>query len=287
MHGNLFLHAATVTQSHAKLHGVLALLLVSLSAAPTSGRFVLEVSGVPVAELRVCSDGTQYTYEATHFLDEGPAESSFTFVLAELTAPPEVLTLLTRPAVGCRDVTEERTGKHESLCVDAGDTGTIDGQRYTARYDAQGRLASITIGPVRWTATSRPTAPPAQGPFARGVAVPEGSSRLEPAVKGARWWTRPPLGIAAPEDVGRTRCLLLARRALEGHPERRLAVGLIIEAGRAYPHAWVVEGNRALDPSVEKDDEVLQRRRYLEVPRGKSGLFFLQLFEGTQRVVKQ
>lgn len=266
---------------------MVALLLLSLAAAPTSGRFVLEVSGVPVAELRVFSDGTQYTYEATHFLDEGPAESRFTFVLRELTAPPEVLTLLTRPAVGCRDVTEERTKKHESLCVEAGDTGTIDGQRYTARYDAKGRLAEITVGPAHWTATSSPTAPPAQSPFAKGVAVPEGASRLEPAVKGARWLTLAPVGIAPPEDVGRTRCLLLARRALEGHPARRLAVGLVIEDGRAYPHAWVVEGNRALDPSVEADDEVLQRRRYLEVPREKSGLFFLQLFEGTQRVVKQ
>jgi hypothetical protein len=66
---------------------------------------------------------------------------------------------------------------------------------------------------------------------------------------------------------------------------RRLAVGLVVEDGRAYPHAWVVEGDRALDPSVLPGDAVLRGRRYLEVPHAGSGAFFLALFDGQVTVV--
>jgi hypothetical protein len=268
---------------------VLPVLLLVLTAGPASGRFVLEVGQVPVAELRVTSDGARYSYEATHFLDEGPSKSRFDFVLSELAAEPEVLALLTRPKAGCRDVLEERTKKLEALCVDDGPevTGTLARERFTARYGRDDQLVDIVVGAAHWHAASTTTTPPAVSPFTKGVAVPEGRLRLEPEVKGATWLAHSPEGIGNPEDVGRTRCLLLARRALEGHPKRRLAVGLVIEAGRAFPHAWVVEKDRALDPSVEGDDEVLAQRRYLEIPREKSGSFFLQLFEGTQRLVKK
>jgi hypothetical protein len=64
-------------------------------------------------------------------------------------------------------------------------------------------------------------------------------------------------------------------------------VGLVIEDGRAFPHAWVVEGARALDPSVPELDPVLRSRRYLEIPRERSGAFFLQLFDGAVKLVKR
>ncbi len=265
------------------------LLLAALAATPVSGRFVLEVEGLPVAELRVTSDGARYVYEATHFLDEGPAETRFEFALATLPAPPEVLTLLSRPAPGCREVLEERTRALETLCVEGparkAVTGTIAGDRFVAHYDAKHALRDIKVGSASWRAVSTATTPPLESPFTRGVAVEEGALRLEPAVAGARWLTTAPLGVGSEDELGRARCLVLSRRALEGHPQRRLAVGLVIEAGRAFPHAWVVEADRALDPSVAAGDEVLQRRQYLELPKARSGVFYLQLFDGAVKLV--
>lgn len=258
-------------------------LLLSLAAAPVDARFVLEVAGAPVAELRVTSDGARYVYDATHFLEEGPASHRVELTLSELPAPPEVLALLTVPALGCRDVFEENGRQLEQLCVKARHrgqvTGTLAGAPFVATY-ARGALQEIKVGSARWLAAPRPVTPPPESPFARGLAVPTGPLRLQPEVKGARWLTRAPRGLAQPGEAGRDRCLVAARRALAGHPERRLAVGLVVEAGRAFPHAWVVEGDVALEPSVEPGDEVLARRQYLELPAERSGRLFLELFDG-------
>ena len=42
----------------------------------------------------------------------------------------------------------------------------------------------------------------------------------------------------------------------------------------------VTTAKGAEDPSVLPDDEVLTRRRYLEVPVAQSGDFYLRLFDG-------
>lgn len=263
---------------------MLLLVLSTLAATPVDARFVLEVAELPVAELRVTSDGARYTYRATHFLEEGPAEANLTFTLAELPAPPEVLTLVTRPAPGCRDVYEERRGVLEKLCV-AGGTGTVKGtlgvEPFVAHYDREARLLDIKVGSAQWRAATTSAQPPPESPFVRGVAVPLGALTFEPPIAGARWMKAEGIG----DDAARARCLVLARRALEGHPERRLAVGLVIEGARAFPHAWVMEGARALDPSVAPGDERLATRQYVEVPRAQSGRFYLQLFDGAVKLV--
>ena len=118
----------------------------------------------------------------------------------------------------------------------------------------------------------------------QGLEVPPGELQVEPAVPGSRWLTVPPLGIGKVDHVGRARCLVLAREEAERRPKARVAVGLVVEEGRAYPHAWIVDGADAFDPSVLPQDSVLAQRRYLEVPRERSGAFFLQLFEGAVRL---
>lgn len=267
---------------------MLALVVTLLAAAPVQGRFLLEVSGLPVAELRVSVRGQRYVYEATHFLEEGPREHRTELTLTPTTPMPEVLALLRRPAPGCRDVLEERSGRTEELCVTAGAStkvsGTLDGTAFEADYELTGALARISVGAAHWVAVTRPSRPPLESPFVRGVAVPTGATKLSPPFPGARWLAHAPEGIGAEDRVGRARCLVLAREAQARRPGARLSVGLVVEGDRAYPHAWLTEGEAATDPSVLPGDPVLSSRRYLEVPAAQSGTFFLQLFDGALRL---
>jgi hypothetical protein len=270
-----------------------ALTLALIVTAYDPARFVLEVTGIPVAELRIGVEGGRYLYATTHFLEEDPAPTQKTFELRQWPLPFEVMELSVRPLPGCRDVTEERSAVVERLCVDhetspgAEVTGTLAGQRFVAQYDAHSKLSDITVGASHWVAVKGPTRA-ALNPFAKGVPVPSGPLALSPHVPGARW-VKTVRGIGAVGSVGRARCLPLARAAVKepGHRARRIAVGVVIEGGRAYPHAWVVEHGLDLDPSVLAQDQALTSRRYLEIPRPDSGAFFLRLFDGTVRLVKR
>lgn len=267
---------------------VIALVLSVLAAAPLEARFVLEVGALPVAELRVSVDGERYLYQSTHFLEEGPRAHRVELSLGNDAPTPEVLALLRQPAPGCRDVLEERTRVLERLCVErsrgAEVTGTIAGEAFTARYDDAGKLVEIKVGSAHWFAVERPVTPPSQSPFVIGVPVPPGALQLEPAEPGARWLPRAPLGVGLPDSAGRVRCLVLAREEVSRRPGAKVAVGLVVEEGRAYPHAWVTQGSSAFDPSVLKGDPILAKRRYLEVPVERSGRFFLRFFDGAVRL---
>lgn len=266
---------------------MLAVVASLLAAAPAQARFALEVAGLPVAELRVTVSNNVYVYESTHFLEEGPRERRVEIELKEGAPQPEVLTLLRRPKTGCRDVLEERDRKLEKLCITrsvAGEvTGTIEKETFTASYDATDALTSITVGSARWIAVPQAVRPPAQSPFVQGVAVPPGALRLEPPVEGARWLSKAPIGVGT--EGRRARCLILAREEAARRPGATVSVGLVIEDGRAYPHAWVTQKNAAFDPSVLAGDPILEKRRYLELPKAKSGDFYLRLFDGAARLV--
>lgn len=255
-------------------------LLLFLAAAPVDERFVLEVSGFPLAELHVRVDGEAWVYESTHFLEEGPQQRVTRLALNKGT--PEVLALLTPPAPGCQEVVEERTEANEKLCVAKSNatsaSGTLNDAKFTARY-AKGTLSEITVGSARWKRVLEPARPDAsENPFVKGVPAP--GLKLTPAFAGAKWLDKNPIGTGDDENVGRTRCLVLARRVVDSAPGAKVSVGLVVENGRAYPHAWVTTPTGAQDPSVLPGDEVLKTRRYLEVPVDKSGDFFLKLFDG-------
>jgi hypothetical protein len=79
--------------------------------------------------------------------------------------------------------------------------------------------------------------------------------------------------------------LILAREEVAKKPGAEVALGLVIEDGRAYPHAWVTTKGVATDPSVIKGDPILETRRYLELPKAKSGDFYLRFFDGAARLV--
>lgn len=262
-------------------------MLSLLAAAPLEARFVLEVGSIPVAELRISVKGERYCYDATHFLEEGPREHHVELKLGNGPVP-EVLALVRRPQPGCRDVLEERTRAVEQLCVERSEgtevTGTIAGEAFVATYDGSESLTAITVGSARWAAAPKPVTAPIESPFVRGVKVPAGELVLDPPLTGATWLSRTPVGIGKAGTVGRVRCLVLARSEASRMPQATVSVGLVIEDGRAFPHAWVTQHGKAFDPSVLPDDPILSSRRYLEIPRAMSGAFFLRFFDGAERL---
>ncbi|GMU62855.1 MAG: hypothetical protein AMXMBFR34_46180 [Myxococcaceae bacterium] len=271
-----------------------ALLTLCVGAAPQ--RWLLTVDGVPLAELRVSVDGRAYRYESTRFLEEGPAERLLDFTLDEAGRvdglTPEVLALASRPGLGCQQVFEELRRAPEELCVNrregATDTGQLAGQPYSARYDARGKLATLTLGKARFEARAAPTTlpPPEANPFTRGFPLEgtAGPAALEPPLGGARRLDKPPRGAGDAESVGRVRCLIAARRYVASHPKAEVVLGLVLEDGRAWPHAWVRELGVEVDPSVAPGDAVLKARQYLALPPGEAGRVYLELLDGTRRV---
>ncbi|MEW6432050.1 MAG: hypothetical protein AB1730_11135 [Myxococcota bacterium] len=271
-----------------------SLLALCLAAAPQ--RYLLTVGGAPMAELRVEVDGRSYRYASTHFLEEGPAERQLAFTLDEAGQVhglvPEVLALARLPAKGCTEVLEEVRRAPERLCIDSvrgrAVTGTLAGKAFSATYDARGALASLTLGAARWDATRTPaTAPPPDAnPFTRGFPVEgeAGVAQLVPNLPGVRRLSTPPEGGADEATVGRARCLVAARQAVTQTPGATLVLGLVVEGGRAWPHAWVRVQGRDVDPSVLPGDTALETRQYLALPDGAAGRVYLELLDGTRTV---
>lgn len=259
--------------------------MAMLAAAPATSRYVLEVGELPVAELRITVDADRYVYISRRFFDEDAGEKSRTFSLQRLPARPEVLALSSQPVVGCADVFEERTGKLEKLCTDTVDdgmvSGTLDGEAFSARYDGRGALTEITVGHARWRRVETSVAA-SENPFSLGVEAPRGANALVPAPSGVRWLQRAPRP-GAKDVVPRARCLVLARAAVKESPGRRVAVGLVIDGERAFPHAWVVEGAAEFDPTIGTP---VPGRRYVEFPREDSGRLYLALFAGSLKLAK-
>lgn len=270
-------------------------LALLLAAAPSlHARYLMTVEDVPLAELRVALEGREYVYESTHFLEEGDKARRLTFTLDESGRVdglvPEVLALLRPPGKGCADVLEEVRRRREKLCVTGEQPdlrlGTLDDVPFTARY-AKGRLVAIELAAAKWTASDEPARRGAAQPFIDGYAVEGDGPRvsLEPAVKGALVLKRSPTGTGTDSTVGRERCLVAARKALAAHGEgAELVLGLVLEDGRAFPHAWFRQGDQHFDPSVLRGDEVLAKRVYVSFPRELAGRLYLELLDGKRTV---
>jgi hypothetical protein len=272
--------------------GVAAQLLV-LAAGAVEARFLVSVAGVPQASLQVSERAGVYRYQALAVLEDGEARFERAWTLADGGVEglvPEVLALLAPPARGCGPVREERSGRAETLC--AGPLrggrveGTLDGVAFTAAY-AGGQLAAVAVGPVRFERVrDAPALPEGRpGPFVEGFEVAAGPSgpRLAPPLPGAGR-----VRVEAAEGPGsRRRCLAVAREAVARDPSLQLVLGLVVEGGRAWPHAWVRRGGRHLDVTLgAADGPVLARRSYLELPREAAGQVYLELLDGRRRLVR-
>lgn len=267
------------------------LLLLLLAAAPEQARYLFELDGVPVGTVQLSLDGPQYRYVSTHAYRRITAERADAFTLGAGKPTPEGYWLWHKPAAGCVDGITELSSQTGPLCaVDVGVrevTGTTLGKPFTARYDASNLLEELTLGPAHFVRTQRVLE--AGKPYAKGFAL-EGKGKtleLAPAAEGTRWLSLAPRGTATKPLAHDDTCLEAARTFVAEHPGYRLALGVVVEKGRAYPHAWAVsETEGDVDPTAKlsKHKKPAPNTAYLELPRAEVAQLYLDLLEGKRRL---
>jgi hypothetical protein len=255
------------------------LALLTLTAAPERWSFVMRVGGVPVSLVTLAREGLTYTWVQTRVFRDREAVQHSSGPWRD-DAPPEVWWLSQRRAAGCRTVTEEARGVPEEVCVEPRG-GTIAGVRFTAAWAATGGLEWLELPDgVRFEAGDVPLE--AADLFHAGFAVTGAGPRLTlaPALPGAQVLAR------APTPSGRDTpgaCLDEARAAVARDAGLTLVLGVVVEAGRAFPHAWVRRGEVHEDPSLLAP---APGRQYLALPPAQAGQVYLELLAGRRAVVR-
>lgn len=261
---------------------VTLLLSMLVTAAPL--RLVQSVQGVPVGVIELVEEKGSITYRAEHVF-RGEArrfERSWPVKTKDLESELQVLS---RRRPGCFDVREERTEKVERLCVDARGEGSIDDVRIRVRWDDAGALRSVDVLGVGDSVVSRFERSDAKldaraDVFGAGFPV----SGEGPVVSLLPRADTKVVVVEGVESRVETSCLPAARTWAAAHDGSAVQLGLVLEAGRAWPHAWVrrAEGT-FVDPTVERDADVLARRVYVTLP---SADLFLELAAGARRVIR-
>lgn len=268
-----------------------ALLALALAASPV--RLVQVVQGVPVGVLEVSVRRGQLHYQAHHVFREASRRFEVSWPVDGNGRDAdglesELLALATFQGPGCRDVREERTGKRERLCLSADGSGQLDGVSLRVLRGPGGALEAVELVDAQGAVLTRfersaSQAPAFGDPFGDGFPV-----RGEGAVVTLR-----PLAAArqvevdgvAPGERSSASCLTAARSAVQASGGT-VAVGVVVEAGRAWPHAWVERDGRSLDPTLVHDDPALAQRLYLRFPDADAGRLYLELAAGGRQVVR-
>lgn len=270
-----------------------------LAAAPgaQSAQYDFFLGGAPAGQVTLTREAGQFTWRSRHDFARGPRTRTFTLsVDSEGRTPegnlPEGLWLWTRPKRGCVGGVDEVTGRTGPLCAEAerggAVRGTALGQPFTARYDALGQLKSLELGAARFERSTRPP-PEGEEPFARGFPV-EGTGPVvvvEPAAEGVYQLARLPAATASASG-GEGDCLERANaRVAASQGAKELVLGVVLQEGRAWPHAWVRDRKslEAEDPSALGPPAA--GTAYLAFPTGHAGALYLELLKGSLRVVRR
>ena len=255
-------------------------LMVS-SAVPADARYVMSVGGVPVGVVSYALEGSTYVYRSTQVFRSKNQEVVRRIELALGHLKPEVWWLSVKRPDGCVEVTEERSTVSELVCTRAGG-GTIAGRAFRSAYGPGGQLLWLELPGVLFEASAREL-PARADPFAEGFAVSgEGPTpRVEPPVKGVELVHAAGVSIEAGDDQS---CLELARAYVARHATTTVVLGVVIERGRAWPHAWVKTAKgEHFDPTVAPDEA--NPRQYLVFSRDAASLY-LELLSGQRRVTR-
>lgn len=273
--------------------------------------------------LSLTPDDQRFTYVSEHVFAPSAAKATRRFEFTEqlglpTAAIPEALWLWKAPALGCVLGMDERTKARGELCAERWTghdlTGRLFRQRFTAHYE-QGELASLVLPSGRFvrTRTRTPVEPPVD-PFASGLPVKGAVGRLALSPPWAPpesplpllVWELPAARLLAmqlraePQEGAEATCVTRAKRFVQrahaaGH-DAVLVVGLVVDAGRAYPHAWVrvrdKEGSlRDLEATLPgevtpESHLVLAVSPDTESPL-KAGELYVSLYSGKQRVIRR
>lgn len=261
------------------------LVLASLAAEPM--RLVHSVGGVTVGVVELEVSGGLARYRARHVF-RGQSRSFETswpvdaMGRDEAGLPAELASLWTG-TIGCRDVREERTGKKERLCVAQDGTGSIDSARIRVVSGPSGfeRVDVLHLGQVASRFERSALEPTLFGdPFAKGFEISGKGSKVALSPR-ADVSVVPVTGLARPLEGGS--CLELASK-WAARVGAVVQLGLVVEQGRAWPHAWVrTEQGEHVDPSIGLHDE--RARTYLAF-HADAGPMYLELVSKARRVVR-
>lgn len=258
------------------------LLSMLLTAAPL--RLVQSVQGVPVGVIELVQERDTITYRAEHVF-RGEArrfERSWPVNPKDLESELQVLS---RRRLGCFDVREERTQKRERLCVDERGEGSIDDVRIRVTWDGAGSLRSVDVLGVGDSVVSRFERSNAKldsrvDVFGAGFPV-SGAGPVVSLDPRADTKVVAVEGVASRIDAS---CLPAARAWVAKHEGSSVQLGVVLEAERAWPHAWVRRADGSfVDPTVEREADVLSHRTYVAF---SGASLFLELAAGARRVVR-
>jgi hypothetical protein len=261
---------------------MISLVLATLcSAAPSdAARYVMSVGGLPVGVVSFALEGSSYTYRSTQVFRSKTRDLTQRFELVDGALTPEVWWLSKKRPEGCVNVIEERSRDVESVCTFAGG-GTIGGKPFHAEYDATGALKTLTVASVTFAASAA-VLPDRADPFAEGFAVKGRGShlRVEPRARGVELASVRGVSAEAPEGS----CLDLARTEVAKSTGSTVVLGVVIDQGRAWPHAWVKRPTgEHVDPTVSPAEA--KARQYLAFS-DHPGQLYLELLAGQRTVVR-
>jgi hypothetical protein len=303
---------------------VLATLLLLVPPERTSYLFTLD--GLPAGQVTLerSPDGKSFTYRSEHVFGRGSALRSVESHTLELdeagrvagtTATPVSLWLWTQHAPSCLEVVDERTGRTGQACSNAVSREEQEGIALDESFHAVyrgGVLETLDLGEARFTRLlAAPELDGATGLWARGIPLPGGRGQVAfepslslpsqpslPSSRGRSWAERllKEFGAVQKDEI----CLAVSKRLLDWLEERGvhgvLVLGLLLDAGRAWPHAWV----RAEGPNEEPVDFDATWGRPAEPPgyialqsvaAGAQGLeagqVYLDLVTGKRRLVRR
>jgi hypothetical protein len=252
-------------------------------------RYLFELDGVSVGTVELQLVEGRYSYTSRHAYRRARAEHTETFASGSKGPLPEGLWLWHRPEAGCVDGIAEFTHLLGRLCAEQRTarevSGTTLGKPFTARYDAHGELEELKVGKSRFVRSDAPYSP--GQPYAAGFSITgQGKAlQLEPPVSGARWLSVTPRGTRSGPLAEADSCLEVAQQFVAQNPDHTLVLGLVVEKGKAYPHAWAASERGDVDPSAKLDGAQRPNVAYLELPRADAGRLYLELLEGRRRLV--
>jgi Transglutaminase-like superfamily len=258
----------------------LALATALLVTLPERTSYLFTLDGLPAGQVTLerSADGKSFTYRSEHVFGRGSGlrnvESRTLAVdgagrMAGSSATPVSLWLWTEHSPSCLEVVDELTGRTGQACSNAVSREELEGIALDAPFHAvyrDGVLETLDLGPARFTRLeATPVLDGAGGLWARGFPLPGGRGQVTfepplslprqpeaPSTRAAGWASQTLKEFGPPADA--ERCLDSSQRLLAWLEERGvrgvLVLGLLLDAGRAWPHAWV----RASGPYEEPVD---------------------------------
>ena len=297
-----------------------------LVAPPERTSYLFSLEGIPAGQVTLerSADAKSFTYKSEHVFGRGSGlrqvESRTLSLDAEgrvvaSTATPVSLWLWKQRPPSCLEVEDELTGRVGQACSNATSPEELDGialdQPFHAVY-RDGLLESLELGPARFTRLeASPQLDGATGLWARGFALPGGRGQVgfepglslprQPSLPSSRGrsWAERTLKEFGAAPAGE-RCLETSRRLLSWMEERGshgvLVLGLLLDEGKAWPHAWV-RASGPYDEPVDVDPawgRTVVPQGYIAlqmVAAGERGLeageVYLELVSGKRHLVRQ